>query len=64
MLVMDELLISLEATWIEEHVSYRRRLLVDLERMAAQDDAFRHHPSCIGVEEAAHGHQRWRFKSG
>ena len=42
-------------TWVEEHVPHRRRLLVHLERMPAQNDSLRYHPSRVGIRERARG---------
>jgi hypothetical protein len=42
-------------TWVEEHVSYGRGLLMHLEWMTREHDTFREDPRCVRVQEGPHG---------
>ena len=44
-------------TCVEEHITDRSRLFVDLERMSGENDPFGDDACRIWVQEAAHRHQ-------
>ena len=48
-------------TCIEEHITNRSRLFVDLERMSGEDNPFGDDACRIWVQEAAHRNQLRRF---
>lgn len=44
-------------TWVEEHVADGRRLFVNLDRVAGQDDALRDDSCGVRMQEASHRDQ-------